>query len=40
MIRYNEDIMKKDMGKLKLRVNLTFFKRKFSTDFYKGCIPE
>ena len=27
--------MKKDMGKLKLRGNLIFFKRKISTDFYK-----
>ena len=35
MIKYYEDIMKKDMGKLKLRGNLIFFKRKISIDFYK-----
>ena len=35
MIKYYEDIMKKNTGKLKLRGNLIFFKRKISTDFYK-----
>ena len=35
MIKYYEDIMKKDMGKLKLRGNFMYFKRKISTDFYK-----
>ena len=35
MIKYYEDIMKKIMGKLKLRGNLIFFKRKISIDFYK-----
>lgn len=35
MIKYYEDIMKKNMGKLKLESNLIFFKRRISTDFYK-----
>ena len=35
MIKYYEDFMKKIMGKLKLRGNLIFFKRKISIDFYK-----
>lgn len=40
MIRYNKDTMKKDMGKLKVRDNFTFSKRKICPEFYKEYVPE